>query len=448
MSSPSTQPKATIGYIITVGFAIFATYFGAGNLIFPPTLGLSAGTLWIFALIGFAVTDVGLGVLGIIATTNVGGGVDDVARPVAKWFSVVLGSLICLFIGPLFCVPRVAATTYEMGVQPYAEFIPIWALSFVFFAVTLALTIKQLAVVDIIGKILTPILLIMLAIIFIGAIVHPIGAPVVTGAEHQFSRGFMEGYQTMDGIGSLVMAGIFVFDVRARGFKSRKQQLSVIVPACLVSGVCLTLIYGGLTYIGATASGLSEFQGLDRVPLLIGTVFAILGTPGKIALSVAVAAACLTTSIGLTSMVANFFARVTNDKLKYSTNVIIICLVSFFMSLGGVEHIIMLAVNCLLLIYPVVMVLIFMAVFDRFIPYKWAYRGAIVGALAVSILDVWGSYNEGVKGLVNTVPLDTIGFGWIVPAIIGGIIGTVVQMALKAPNPEKPVRPEFDADDI
>lgn len=147
-------------------------------------------------------------------------------------------------------------------------------------------------------------------------------------------------------------------------------------------------------------------------------------------------------------MVANFFARVTNDKLKYSTNVIIICLVSFFMSLGGVEHIIMLAVNCLLLIYPVVMVLIFMAVFDRFIPYKWAYRGAIIGALAVSILDVWGSYNEGVKGLVNTVPLDTIGFGWIIPAIIGGIIGTVVQMALKAPNPEKPVRPEFDADDI
>ncbi|MFR9293057.1 MAG: branched-chain amino acid transport system II carrier protein, partial [Peptococcus niger] len=414
MSSPSTQPKATLGYIITVGFAIFATYFGAGNLIFPPTLGLTAGTLWIFALIGFAVTDVGLGVLGIIATTNVGGGVDDVARPVAKWFSVVLGSLICLFIGPLFCVPRVAATTYEMGVQPYAEFIPIWALSFVFFAVTLALTIKQLAVVDIIGKILTPILLIMLAIIFIGAIVHPIGAPVVTGAEHQFSRGFMEGYQTMDGIGSLVMAGIFVFDVRARGFKSRKQQLSVIIPACLVSGICLTLIYGGLTYIGATASGLSEFQGLDRVPLLIGTVFAILGTPGKIALSVAVAAACLTTSIGLTSMVANFFARVTNDKLKYSTNVIIICLVSFFMSLGGVEHIIMLAVNCLLLIYPVVMVLIFMAVFDRFIPYKWAYRGAIIGALAVSILDVWGSYNEGVKGLVNTVPLDTIGFGWII----------------------------------
>ncbi|MDU7505872.1 MAG: branched-chain amino acid transport system II carrier protein, partial [Clostridia bacterium] len=424
MSSPSTQPKATIGYIITVGFAIFATYFGAGNLIFPPTLGLTAGTLWIFALIGFAITDVGLGVLGIIATTNVGGGVDDVARPVAKWFSIVLGSLICLFIGPLFCVPRVAATTYEMSVQPYAEFIPIWALSFVFFAITLALTIKQLAVVDIIGKILTPILLIMLAIIFIGAIVHPIGAPVVTGAEHQFSRGFMEGYQTMDGIGSLVMAGIFVFDVRARGFKSRKQQLSVIVPACIVSGICLTLIYGGLTYIGATASGLSEFQGLDRVPLLIGTVFAILGTPGKVALSVAVAAACLTTSIGLTSMVANFFARVTNDKLKYSTNVIIICLVSFFMSLGGVEHIIMLAVNCLLLIYPVVMVLIFMAVFDRLIPYKWAYRGAIIGALAVSILDVWGSYNEGVKGLVNTVPLDTIGFGWIVPAIIGGIIGT------------------------
>ncbi len=94
MSSPSTQPKATIGYIITVGFAIFATYFGAGNLIFPPTLGLTAGTLWIFALIGFAITDVGLGVLGIIATTNVGGGVDDVARPVAKWFSIVLGSLI------------------------------------------------------------------------------------------------------------------------------------------------------------------------------------------------------------------------------------------------------------------------------------------------------------------------------------------------------------------
>lgn len=440
----STKPKASFGYILTVGFSIFAVYFGAGNLIFPPSLGLNAGILWLAALVGFALADVGFGVFGIIATVTAGGGVDDMGRPIGKWFSIILGSLICLFIGPLFAVPRVAATTYEVSVLPYTDAIPAWAFSLLFFAITFVLTVKQLKVVDIIGKILTPILIIMLAFIIIGAIVNPIGTPVDTGATYQFSHGFLEGYQTMDAIGSLVMAGIFVFDVQAKGFRTKKEQLSVIIPAGIVSAICLTVIYGGLTYVGATASGLPEFQGLDRVPLLVGSVSAILGTPGMTALAIAVAAACLTTSIGLTSMVGNFFDRITNSKLPYKVNVIIICVVSFAMSILGVEAIVALAVNCLLLIYPVVIVLILMNIFDKWIPLKWAYRGAIFMALATSVLDVAGNYMPALKEIVLLLPFAEQSFAWIVPSILGGIVGAIVQKALGAPNPERPVRPGFD----
>lgn len=441
----SSQPKkAPIGYIITVGFAIFATYFGAGNLIFPPTLGIAAGVKWIAVLLGFVVADAGLAVLGIIATTTAGGGVDDMARPIAKWFAVLLGSLICLFIGPLFAVPRVSATTYEIAIQPNIGSIPMWAFSFVFFAITLALTIKQLKVVDIIGKILTPVLIVMLAIIIIGAVAHPVGAPIDTGATGQFGHGFLEGYQTMDAIGSLVMAGIFVFDVRERGYQSKRDQLAVIVPAGVVAFICMAVVYGGLTYVGATVSGLEGFQGLERTQLLVKSVYAILGSTGTIALGIAVAAACLTTSIGLCSMVANFFARVSNGRLNYKINVIIICIVSWLMSLNGVEKIIMLAVNCLLIIYPVVIALIVLNICDRFIPYKWAYRGAILGAFLWSVLDVAKTYDKGLEPIALMMPLDSAGFGWIIPAVVLGIIAALIQMAIKAPNPTIPHRPDFD----
>lgn len=441
----SSQPKkATMGYIVTVGFAIFATYFGAGNLIFPPSLGLSAGVLWIAALLGFVLADVGFGVFGIIATVTAGGGVDDMGRPIAKWFSVLIGSLICLFIGPLFAVPRTAATTFEVSILPHTSAIPAWAFSLIFFAVTLALTIKQLKVVDIIGKILTPVLIVMLAIIIVGAIVNPIGTPVDTGATHQFSHGFIEGYQTMDAIGSVVMAGIFVFDVKAKGFTTKKEQLSVIIPAGIVSAICLTLIYGGLTYVGACASDLPEFQGMERVPLLVGTVEALLGRTGILALGVAVAAACLTTSIGLTSMVGNFFARITNDKLPYQINVVVICIVSFAMSILGVEAIVALAVNCLLLIYPVVMVLIVMNIFDKWIPLKWAYRGAILLTFLTSVADVAGNYIPALKSMVLVLPFAEQSFGWLLPCVIGAVAGAIIQKAVGAPNPERPYRPGFD----
>lgn len=436
--------KPSMKYIITVGFAIFATYFGAGNLIFPPSLGLSSGTLWIAALLGFVLADVGFGVFGIIATVEAGGGVDDMARPIGNWFAVLIGSIICLFIGPLFAVPRVAATTFEVAILPNTTAISPWVFSLIFFAVTFALTVKQLKVVDIIGNILTPVLILMLAIIIIGAIVHPIGTPVDTGAQHQFTTGFKEGYQTMDAIGSVVMAGIFVYDVKARGFITKKQQLSVIIPAGIVSAICLTVIYGGLTYVGASASGVAAFKDLTRVPLLVGTVHAILGSWGTLALGVAVAAACLTTSIGLCSMVANFFTRITHDKLSYKLNISIICVVSFFMSLVGVDGIVNLAVNCLLLIYPVVIVLILMNMFDKFIPHKWAYRGAILMAFLVAAMDVAGAYTHMFDAIRTSMPFANQGFGWIVPSIVGAVVGAIIQMICRIPNPEKPHRPDFE----
>lgn len=441
----SSQPKkATMGYILTIGFAIFATYFGAGNLIFPPTLGIAAGAKWLAVLLGFVVADAGLAILGIVATTTAGGGVEDMAHPIAKWFAVVLGSLICLFIGPLFAVPRVSATTYEIAIQPNMPSIPMWAFSLLFFAITLALTVKQLKVVDIIGKVLTPVLIIMLAVIIIGAVAHPLGAPVDTNATGQFGHGFLEGYQTMDAIGSLVMAGIFVFDIRERGFRSKKEQLSVILPAGVVAFICMAVVYGGLTYVGATASGLKDYQGLERTALLVKSVHAVLGSTGTVALGIAVAAACLTTSIGLTSMVANFFARVTADRMNYKTNVIIICVVSWLMSLNGVEKIIMLAVNCLILIYPVVIVLIVMNIFDRYIPYKWAYRGAVLGAFLWSIIDVLKGYVPSVEPIALMMPLDADGFGWIIPAVVLAVVAVLIQIGTHTPNPQRPVRPDFD----
>lgn len=420
--------KKTLSDVIVVGFALFAMFFGAGNLIFPPSLGLMAGDKWLTSLIGFLLTGIGMPLLGIIAVSKSGGTIEKFAGKVSPSFAKILGTIIMLAIGPLLAIPRTGATTFEMGVKPILPTANPVLVSIVFFAITLFFVISPSKVIDSIGKVLTPVLLITIGIIIFKGITAPVGSLAATGIANPFSKGFTEGYQTMDALGSIVLTSIVIGGLVAKGYTEHKQQMKLTMLSGMVAAAGLLIVYGGLMYLGATASS-SYPADVAKTDLIIGVTGQLLGSWGKIALGLTVALACLTTAIGLTATAGEFFSKLSNNRVSYRTVVIIITVFSAVVSNAGVETIIKFAVPLLVTVYPVAIVLIVLSVFDNFIKRRGVYIGAVFGALFVSLFDALAAVGvniTSVQAILKMLPLADQGFYWLVPAVIGAFIGAIL----------------------
>ena len=423
---------------MVVGFALFAMFLGAGNLIFPPTLGAIAGDQWFKAMIGFMMTGIGLPILGVVASAKAGGRLEDVAGKVNNTFSILFGSLIMICIGPLLAIPRTCATTYEIAVQPLFGNVSPILVSIIFFGLTLFFTLNQSKVVDKIGSILTPILLVILFTIIISSIVKPIGVPKNTGSTQNFVKGFKEGYQTMDAIGSIIMATIVINSVKKRGYTSQKDMFKMTVISGVIAAFCLAFVYGGLVYIGGTGSGYLTIdpENPNRVANLIFMVNKIMGQYGTAALALTVALACLTTSIGLTATAGEFFSDLTHGKLTYKSIVIFTCLFSGIIATNGVDSIITFSGPILSVLYPVAIVIILLNIFDNKIKYKAIYKGATLGAFMASLLDTIANIGDfkNIRSFLDRIPLGSEGFAWVIPAIVFGFAFIVLEMAIDNNN--------------
>ncbi len=428
---------------IVIGAALFAMFFGAGNLIFPPAIGLSAGDHWIGSLLGFLVTGIGLPVMGVLAVSKAGGTLNDLAKRVSPKFSIIIGTIIILAIGPLLAIPRTGATVYEIGIQPMLNVHPL-IVSVIYFGITLFFVIKPSGIIDKVGKILTPILLLVIGLIIFKGVTTPLGAPVPTGIVNPFSKGFLEGYQTMDTLGSIVMGGIILGALLEKGYTDRKIQMKMTTAAGLLAGGTLALVYGGLLYLGATGSGLMPAD-MPKTQLIIEITNRLLGSSGQLVMCVAVSAACLTTSIGLTAIVGDYFEKLSGGRVSYQKIVIGTCVFSALMAVVGVEVIIKIAVPLLVLVYPMAIVLIIFTLCDKWITSKEAFQGGIAGAAFIGILDALKAIDISfVKSLVNLLdpvyqfagmmPFASMGFAWILPTLCLAILGAIVSIFKRKPT--------------
>ena len=420
--------------IIICGFALFAIFFGAGNLIFPPYLGVISGNNWGIANIAFLLSDPLLPILGVIVTALLGGQATDLGKRVSKHFSIIIGAISIILIGPLFAVPRTGATTHEIFVQSFVPSAPQWITSLIFFGLTLYIAIHSHTVIDAIGKYLTPILLFILLLVFIAAVVQPNASFQTTTSAGLFSQSFKEGYQTMDALGAALMAGVVISDLTRRGYTEKKEQHQMMFGVGIVSFILLALVYSSLTYAGATVSTVYDST-IQRPALLIGLIEQLLGSFGKVAMGIAVSFACLTTSVGLITTCGHYFSTLTNGKLEYKKIVVVSVVISFLLSLLGVDALLQLAVPVLSAIYPMVIALIFLSIFDRYIVYNWTYTGAVVGAFFIGGIQAihlfsqmqGGNFLSELAAWTNTLPLNQFGFEWLVPAIIGSVVFTVIS---------------------
>ena len=313
--------------LFVIGFALFAMFFGAGNLIFPPYLGLISGHQWWVGFLGFTITDAGLGLLAIIALSKYDGNLNALASRINKTFAIIISTAIILCIGPFLATPRTAATTYEVGILPiFGESVNRYLFSVIFFIVVFLLSIRSSKVVDIIGTFLTPSLLICMIILIIKGIISPIGKISETSMiDNVLQRGITDGYQTMDALAGCMFALVVINAVKTRNYSSQKTEIKATILSGIIAAVFLALIYGGLLYLGAQTSTLGIYDvSTDKTSLLVDITNTTLGGVGVYILGIITALACLTTAIGLISATGNFFHDLSKGKISYEA-VVIIC---------------------------------------------------------------------------------------------------------------------------
>ena len=150
--------KLSLKDIILLGMTNFALYVGAGNIIFPPFIGLQAGDHVLPAAIGFILTGVGLPVIAAIALARVGGVLQYITIPIGIKLGLIMTVLCYLCIGPLYAIPRTATVAYELAITPFTHtlsYLPIY--SVIYFAISFLFALYPAKILDTVGKILSPI---------------------------------------------------------------------------------------------------------------------------------------------------------------------------------------------------------------------------------------------------------------------------------------------------
>ncbi len=436
--------------IIVTGFAVFAMFLGAGNLIFPPHIGINAGSAYKQAFLGFALTGILMPLLGLIATGNTDGSVSKFAEVVSRRFSIIFNILVLLCIGPMVAIPRTAATTYEVGIVPlFGELewgtifgfeISRIVVSLVYFILNYFLAVRPSKVIDLIGKYFTPALLTLLIGLIVKGIVSPIGVPGNPQVDSAFALGFKEGYQTMDAMASMAFGGIAIAGIKKFTNDKREIKRATTISA-IIAATGLLIVYGGFIYLGATGS--IVFHDIARTEATVKLVEAIGSNIGKIALSISMVFACFTTSIGLITTISNFFTELFNGRIKYEKIMIVVIVMSFLLSIIGVNKIIVFASPVLNTFYPTTIVLIILNLLRNKIKNRNIYRGAALGATVVGFLYALSELlpkGNSFQSFLNLLPLGEMGFAWTYIAVITAIAWVVAGKIFAKKNIENKLK--------
>ena len=409
--------------VLLTGFALFAMLFGAGNLIFPPMLGYETNSSWIPTMVAFTITGVGFPFLGILSVSIVGNGIKDFANRVSPTFSKIFAIISILAIGPMLAIPRTGATAYEITFLHNGMNNTMYKYIYLicYFGIVILFSLRASKVIERVGKILTPILLLLLFLIivkgifFSGLSIKPDIYP------HAFKKGFLEGYQTMDTIASIAYAGIILKAIKNGRNLTQKQEFSFLIKAGLVAILSLALIYGGFALVGAKMHSVLVTN--DKIELLVKTTSYLLGNYGNLVLAICVAGACLTTAIGLVAIVGEFFSSITS--FKYENIVIFTVIISFLLSILGVESIIRISVPILIFIYPVMISLIILNLFGKYIKNDYVYKGVVLFTGIIGLiesLESLGIKNYYTNSILEILPFSDYGLTWLFPGLIGYIL--------------------------
>lgn len=441
------ERKLTWRQFFVVASLLFGLFFGAGNLIFPLHLGQLAGSHWGMAAVGFLVTGVLLPLLSVLAiAVTRASGVYDVGRPLGAGFALTFMVLIHATIGPLFGTPRTATVSFTVGVAPFVparyQGVALLVFSAVFFALAFAFSYRENSILANVGKVLNPMFLALLFLMFLVAFLNPLGNPATAATTAAYrsgalTNGFLEGYNTMDALAGLAFGVTVVTAVRQMGHKENGEVAKVVAKSGLLAMTGVGVIY--LLLIVAGAMSLGQFKlsadggvAFNQIVSYYGGAF------GQAALAVLITVTCLTTAVGLVAAFAQDFHK-HFPKVSYHTWLFLTTLASFGVANFGLNQIIAWSTPMLMFLYPLAMVLILLSVCSPLFNrdgrvYFWVVLFTVVPALGDMVVSFpsvvsASAFGKGVAAWRAHLPLANMGLSWLVPALVGLAVGLAWHFA-------------------
>lgn len=455
--------KNSLKEIVLISSMFFGMLFGAGNLIFPVSMGQRAGVEVFVATLGFCITGVGLPLLSVLAlSSSNSASVTDMAKLVGKKFSIFFTTALYLCIGPLFAIPRTATVPFQVGVVP---FLPedtkqgmLFLFSFLFFVFALILSLKPGKLLTYVGKVLNPLFLLFLGILLFVAVLFPIGGihalnPVSGYEKGSFLKGIFEGYNTMDVMGALAFGNVLIQTIRSMqgneestgeesaGEEAEKRFRFVTVLSGSLAALLMVLLYFALSYAGAESRLAFSVQenGGDTLHSLSTYYFHRFG---GILLAVIIYFSCLKTAVGLISSAAMAFQEMFPERFSYRIYVFLFTICSFVISNIGLSRIIQYAIPVLFFIYPICIVLIILCLFGKAFSYDRAvFQSAIYCTIPFAFLDALKVLLEGalsrlpgaaaVLSFFSPFPFFSMGLTWLLPSLLGFAFGMLLWYTRK-----------------
>jgi len=423
--------------IVITAFALFSLFFGAGNLILPPYLGYNAGSSWFWVAIGFAISAVIIPIMAIYGHARLQGTMLDFANKVSPWFAMVY-SVLVYAISVSLPSPRTASMAYEMAIEPYFELSSLW-LSIIYFSLVLVFVLNRNKILSIIGKYLTPLIIIILLLVIILGLFTDTEALRSSMFDNTMVSGILEGYQTFDAIGGVVVGGVIVISFSLQGKYQYDDRRRMIAKSGLLAGLGLFIIYAGLIALGAWQSG--SIQVDDRTELLLLLCTTSLGDIGTAFLAVLVALACFTTAAGIVTGTADFVKGVfKNSQKAYVITALAGCVIGVLVGQHTVGYIIDVAIPALMFIYPITIVLIILSVLPDRYTSNLVYRATVIATVIFSIPDFAATLNLQVisppilEMIRMYIPLSNDHMGWLLPFLIVFILSNLYGISNRKSN--------------
>lgn len=429
-----------------IGLMLFALFFGAGNLIFPPFLGQNAGTNTVPAMIGFLITGCGLPLLAVVAVCYSGKDLQAIASRVYPWYGIFMVAAVSLTIGPFFAIPRTGSTSFEMSIAPFlgdgAKQTALLIYSLIFFLLSWWFAVTPSKLVDRVGKIMTPIMLILLFALFVFYTITPMGAWQAPAGEKYASAslaltsGILEGYNTMDGLAGLLFGILVVEAVRLTGVTDQKVMAWETFRAGVVAMFFMSIIYVFLGFIGASSVvplGMQE----NGAPILVGVMNHYFGTAGPVIMSIVVFLACLSTSIGLIAAISALFNKIV-PKISFRQWATLFAVLSFGIANFGLTTIIKAAIPVLVFLYPFTVALIILTFLNN------VYKGSPIVHRTATLFTFFPALYDGlhvvkltppaVDAFMSSLPLAAHGLAWL-PIFAAGLILGYILYAVTGKKP-------------
>lgn len=420
--------------ILILGFMLFSLFFGAGNLIFPPFLGMESGDFFIPAVAGFILTAVLIPFLAVLSVSLSRNGLLEIGQRVNPTFGLIFTIIIYMSIGALYGIPRASSVAYELGflqIFQIESHLTLFIFTVVFFGFTFYLSVDPKKMIDRVGQILTPVLLVVLTILFAKAfttLTYESKPAAESFQSAPFLSGILEGYYTMDAIAALAFGIVIVNGLKSMGVKKKENIVRGTAYAGIISSIGLTIVYLSLSWIGRVLPYDSPVE--NGADILVLTSSQLFNVWGGILFGLIVLLACLTTCVGLTNACASFFNEIY-PKLSYKQYVFIFVIIGLLITNLGLNTILAIATPMLVFIYPIAIVLILLSLIQQLIGESkkmYVYSVAITFVFAViGVLDSFKVDLSSIDTVLNVLPLYENGLGWVIPALVMFVIGYLID---------------------